>query len=97
MKKEIYLLILGLAGLAALMYVTHRETEPVKPDYPKDAMVIIPLYEDNEGRELYDVIYKDSLQEQMYAEEIAATLLYHRTVFNEDIRLCDSQECKGNQ
>lgn len=97
MKKEIYLLILGVAGLASLMYVTAKETEPKKPKYPENAMVIVPMYEDNEGRELYTVTYQDTTIEYMYAEEIGMSILRDSLVTDEMIHFCDHEVCKENQ
>lgn len=92
MKKEIYLSIMGLAGLAALMYICYRETEPVKVNYPDNAMVIVPMNDDNEGRPLYTVTYQDSTVDYMYAEEIAASLLRDSLVHDEMIELCEENQ-----
>lgn len=94
MKKEIYLSIMGLAGLAAVMYICYRETEPKKTIYPDNAnaMVIVPMNEDNEGRPLYTVTYQDSTVDYMYAEEIAASLLRDSLVHDEMIELCNENQ-----
>lgn len=92
----IYLTAVVLLPIATIGTI-YAFVKPEKKKAETNGIVIIPMNEDNEGRELYIMKTKDSTYEYMYAEEIAMSLMRDSVVVDEMIHFCDHQECKEGQ
>lgn len=101
MKRIIIILVIAVIVTPIVAIKTiYAFAEPQKVEkkaHVENAIVIIPMNEDNEGRELYILKTNDSTYTHMYAEEIAMSLLRDSVVVDEMIHFCDHIECKEGQ
>lgn len=100
MKRIIIIYAIAVIAIPTLtigtMYAFFKPEKKVEKK-SNDAFVIIPMNEDNEGRQLYILKTKDSTYEYMYAEEIGMSLLRDSVVVDEMIHFCDHLECQESQ
>lgn len=86
--KQILFIVLCIAAIGC---------SSVKTKTPAKQIVITPMNQDNEGRELYIMEVNGKVYDYMYAEEIGMSLLRDSVLTDEMIHFCDHEECKEGQ
>jgi hypothetical protein len=89
-------IVMPIATIGAI-YAFVKPPQKVEKKANDNAIVIIPMNQDNEGRQLFILKTKDSTYEYMYAEEIGMSLLKDSVVTDEMIHFCDHFECQESQ